>query len=54
MLLMFPWDIAVITVAQRLANGLDNFALLAIPFFIFAGTLMNSGELLYASSIWRR
>ncbi|ESN34072.1 TRAP transporter large permease subunit [Klebsiella pneumoniae] len=43
MLLMFPWDIAVITVAQRLANGLDNFALLAIPFFIFAGTLMNSG-----------
>ena len=43
MLLMFPWDIAVITVSQRLANGLDNFALLAIPFFIFAGTLMNSG-----------
>lgn len=43
MLLMFPRDIAVITVAQRLANGLDNFALLAIPFFIFAGTLMNSG-----------
>ena len=43
MLLMFPWDIAAITVSQRLANGLDNFALLAIPFFIFAGTLMNSG-----------
>ena len=41
--LMFPWDIAAITVSQRLANGLDNFALLAIPFFIFAGTLMNSG-----------
>ena len=43
MLIMFPWDIAIITVAQRLANGLDNFALLAIPFFIFAGTLMNRG-----------
>lgn len=43
MLLMFPRDIAAITVSQRLANGLDNFALLAIPFFIFAGTLMNSG-----------
>jgi TRAP-type mannitol/chloroaromatic compound transport system permease large subunit len=42
MLLMFSWDIAVITVSQRLANGLDNFALLAIP-FIFAGTLMNRG-----------
>lgn len=25
MLLMFPWDIAAITVSQRLANGLDNF-----------------------------
>ena len=43
MLIMFPWDVAIITVSQRLANGLDNFALLAIPFFIFAGTLMNSG-----------
>ncbi|MEG0171739.1 MAG: TRAP transporter large permease subunit [Hafnia sp.] len=43
MLLMFPFDTAMITVAQRLANGLDNFALLAIPFFIFAGTLMNRG-----------
>lgn len=32
MLLMFPWDVAVITVSQRLANGLDNFALLAIRF----------------------
>lgn len=43
MALMFPWDIAIITLSQRLANGLDNFALLAIPFFIFAGILMNSG-----------
>lgn len=43
MLLMFPPDVAIITVAQRLANGLDNFALLAIPFFIFSGTLMNRG-----------
>jgi len=43
MLLMFPWEIAIVTVSQRLANGLDNFSLLAIPFFIFAGTLMNSG-----------
>ncbi len=27
-------DIAAITVSQRLANGLDNFALLAIPFHL--------------------
>lgn len=31
------------TVAQRMATGIDSFALLAIPFFIFAGQLMNSG-----------
>lgn len=31
------------TVAQRMATGIDSFALLAIPFFILAGQLMNSG-----------
>jgi len=31
------------TVAERMATGLDSFALLAIPFFILAGQLMNSG-----------
>jgi tripartite ATP-independent transporter DctM subunit len=29
--------------AQRLATGLDSFALLAIPFFILSGNLMNRG-----------
>lgn len=31
------------TVSQRIATGLDSFALLAIPFFILAGQLMNHG-----------
>lgn len=31
------------TIAQRMATGLDSFALLAIPFFILAGQLMNRG-----------
>ena len=31
------------TVAQRIATGLDSFALLAIPFFILSGQLMNKG-----------
>ncbi len=31
------------TVSQRMATGIDSFALLAIPFFILAGQLMNSG-----------
>ncbi len=31
------------TFAQRMATGLDSFALLAIPFFILAGNIMNKG-----------
>ena len=31
------------TFAQRMATGLDSFALLAIPFFVLAGNIMNSG-----------
>lgn len=31
------------TVSQRMTTGIDNFALLAIPFFILAGEIMNSG-----------
>jgi len=34
---------AVTTVAQRMATGLDSFTLLAVPFFILAGQLMNRG-----------
>lgn len=31
------------TIAQRMATGLDSFSLLAIPFFILAGQIMNQG-----------
>ena len=34
---------AVTTVAQRMATGIDSFALLAIPFFILSGQLMGRG-----------
>ncbi len=34
---------ALTTIAQQMATGLDSFSLLAIPFFILAGNLMNSG-----------
>ncbi len=34
---------AITTVAQRMATGIDSFTLLAIPFFILAGELMNQG-----------
>lgn len=33
----------VTTVAQRMTTGIDSFALLAIPFFVLAGELMNRG-----------
>nr|WP_245696645.1 TRAP transporter large permease [Vibrio xiamenensis] len=41
----FPIDKATILISQKLANGLDNFGLLALPFFIVAGNLMNRGGL---------
>ena len=34
---------AVTAVAQRMATGVDSFTLLAIPFFVLAGQLMNQG-----------
>ena len=38
-----PADVALMTLAQRLATSLDSFPLLAIPFFILSGELMNRG-----------
>lgn len=43
MLVSIPFEPAITTVAQRMATGLDSFALLAIPFFILAGQIMNQG-----------
>ena len=34
---------ATTTVSQRMTTGIDNFVLLAIPFFILAGEIMNRG-----------
>ncbi|HNP65402.1 MAG TPA: TRAP transporter large permease [Woeseiaceae bacterium] len=38
---------AVTTMAQRMASGLDSFALLAIPLFIISGNLMAQGGIAY-------
>jgi tripartite ATP-independent transporter DctM subunit len=43
MLASIPPVPALTTMAQRMATGLDSFALLAIPFFILSGQLMNRG-----------
>lgn len=36
-------DISFLMIAQRAATALDSFPLLAIPFFILAGSLMSAG-----------
>ena len=38
---LFYLDIPLVVAFQRMAAGIDVFALLAIPFFIYAGELMN-------------
>ena len=43
MLVSIPSLPAVTTVAQRMATSMDSFSLLAIPFFILAGQIMNRG-----------
>lgn len=43
LLVSIPTMPALTTVAQRIGSGLDSFALLAIPFFILSGELMNKG-----------
>lgn len=38
-----PADVAVLTASQRIFTGINSFSLLAIPFFVFAGIIMNRG-----------
>ena len=42
-LVSIPTLPALTTISQRIGVGLDSFALLAIPFFILSGDLMNKG-----------
>ena len=43
LIISMPSITAFTTLAQRMATGLDSFALLAIPFFVLSGQLMNRG-----------
>lgn len=40
---LLGWEGAALTSAQRVFTGSNSFALLAIPFFVLAGGLMNTG-----------
>ncbi|MCG8568421.1 MAG: TRAP transporter large permease, partial [Desulfobacterales bacterium] len=36
-------DISLVLLAQRMFTGIDSFPLMAVPFFVLAGELMNRG-----------
>ncbi len=38
-----PPDAAISVISQKMTVGLDGFTLLAIPFFVLAGNIMNTG-----------
>src|SRR4030042_2431921 len=43
--LYFFTDVSLVILIQQLFNGLDNYLLLSIPFFIFAGNIMAEGAI---------
>lgn len=43
MMLLLPFDISMFATAQKMFSSLDSFALLAVPFFVLSGVIMNSG-----------
>ncbi len=47
LILIFPFDVTILTAAQRMITGIDNFTMLAIPLFVLAGILMNNGGIAF-------
>lgn len=45
MFFFLPFNMAVLTSAQAIVNSLNSFSLLAIPLFVFSGSIMNTGGL---------
>ncbi|WP_097510193.1 TRAP transporter large permease [Escherichia coli] len=43
MMLVLLFDVAMFSTAQKMFSSLDSFALLAVPFFVLSGVIMNSG-----------
>lgn len=40
---VLTWDLSTFVAVQKMISGVDSFSLLAVPFFILTGVLMNSG-----------
>lgn len=47
LMIILPFDVTIITAAQRMVTGIDNFTMLAIPLFVLAGILMNNGGIAF-------
>ena len=43
LLLVIPFENAVFTSAQKMVSSLNSFSLIAIPFFVLSGIIMNNG-----------
>ena len=50
--MMFVMPLPPVTLQQVLFGGLDNYALLAIPFFVFAGELMSTSGIAHRLINW--
>ena len=49
---MFVVDVPLATIQTNMFGGLDNFPLLAIPFFILAGEIMGQGGIARRVIVW--
>lgn len=43
LVVLFIGDVPLLLIAQRMFTGIDSFPLMAVPFFVLAGELMNRG-----------
>ncbi|TCK98586.1 tripartite ATP-independent transporter DctM subunit [Natranaerovirga hydrolytica] len=42
LLLVIPFDVAIFSSSQKMVASLNSFSLVAIPFFVFSGIIMNN------------
>ena len=50
--IMFVVDVPLATIQTNMFGGLDNFPLLAVPFFILAGEIMGQGGIARRVIVW--
>ena len=43
LLLVIPFDVSALSSAQKMVGSINSFSLIAIPFFVLSGIIMNNG-----------